>query len=187
MTAWVDLVTKMTFVLVLPLLFGLALADLRTGKAVVPFPLQAVRLTEGTSFYAAQQLNTKYLLMLDPDRLLYSFRKTAGIDTSATPYGGWEAPNVELRGHFVGHYLSAMAMTWASTGNEDVRKNMNYVIDELEKCQDKIGTGYLSAFPTSFFDRLENLKAVWAPYYTIHKIMAGLFDQYRVTGNQKCH
>ena len=54
---------------------------------------------------------------------------------------------------------------------------------ELEKCQDKIGTGYLSAYPTSWFDRLESLKGVWAPYYTIHKIMAGLYDQYRIAGN----
>jgi hypothetical protein len=64
----------------------------------------------------AQQLNARYLAALDPDRLLHSFRTTAGLPSDAAPYGGWETPGVEVRGHFVGHYLSALAMAVNSTG-----------------------------------------------------------------------
>lgn len=85
------------------------------------FPMNELRLTPGSAFMQATQLNLEYLLMLDPDRLLYSFRVTANLSTQgAQPYGGWEAPNVELRGHFVGHYMSATAMMYASTGNVTV-------------------------------------------------------------------
>ncbi|XP_065196675.1 uncharacterized protein LOC135828155 [Sycon ciliatum] len=148
------------------------------------FPMVDVQLTMGSAFMQATELNLEYLLMLEPDRLLYSFRVTANLSTQgAQPYGGWEAPDVELRGHFVGHYLSATAMMRASTQNATIKKNMDYVVSELKKCQDAMKTGYLSAFPTSWFDRLENLKGVWAPYYTIHKIMAGLFDQHRLASN----
>ena len=64
----------------------------------------------------AQRRNVRYLAALDPDRLLHSFRLTAGLPAKAAPYGGWEAPGVEVRGHFVGHYLSALAMTVNATG-----------------------------------------------------------------------
>ncbi|KAL2238631.1 UNVERIFIED_CONTAM: hypothetical protein Sindi_1054800 [Sesamum indicum] len=131
----------------------------------------------------AQQTNLEYLLMLDVDRLVWSFRKTAGLETPGEPYGGWEAPNVELRGHFVGHYLSATAQMWASTHNAELREKMSSVVSALSDCQSKIGTGYLSAFPSELFDRFEALKEVWAPYYTIHKILAGLLDQYTLADN----
>ncbi|XP_024520380.1 uncharacterized protein LOC9659453 [Selaginella moellendorffii] len=74
-------------------------------------------------------------------------------------------------------------MTWASTHNLTIYENMNAVVAALAECQAKIGTGYLSAFPTSLFDRFEALESVWAPYYTIHKIMAGLLDQYTYAAN----
>ena len=92
------------------------------AEMIEEFPMTAIRLTNGSSFMQAAQLNLEYLLMLDPDQLLYSFRVTANLSTQgAKPYGGWEAPNIELRGHFVGHYLSATAMMYASTGNSAVR------------------------------------------------------------------
>lgn len=69
-----------------------------------------------------------------------------------------------------GHYMSATAQTWAATHNDTVKKRMDAVVTALKECQDKIGTGYLSAFPSEFFDRLEAVRAVWAPYYTIHKV-----------------
>ncbi|XP_017257288.1 uncharacterized protein LOC108226805 isoform X2 [Daucus carota subsp. sativus] len=141
-------------------------------------PLRNVRLGSNSIYGRAQQTNLEYLLMLDVDRLVWSFRKTASVPTPGCPYGGWEAPNVELRGHFVGHYLSASAQMWASTRNETLRKKMSAVVSVLSDCQVIIGTGYLSAFPSDFFERVEALKPVWAPYYTIHKIMAGLLDQY---------
>ncbi|XP_068641476.1 uncharacterized protein [Aristolochia californica] len=147
--------------------------------------LHDVRLSPNSQHSQAQQTNLNYLLMLDVDNLVWSFRKTAGLPTPGKPYGGWEGPTVELRGHFVGHYLSATAYMWASTHDEDVNKKTTSLLSALDECQQKLGTGYLSAFPPEFFDRFENLKSVWAPYYTIHKILAGLLDQYTLAGNEQ--
>ncbi|KAJ0731951.1 putative six-hairpin glycosidase superfamily, beta-L-arabinofuranosidase, GH127 [Helianthus annuus] len=148
-------------------------------------PLSDVRLDLDSIYGQAQRTNLEYLLMLDVDRLVYSFRVTSGLPTVGKAYGGWESPHQELRGHFVGHYLSASAQMWASTGNTTQKKKMTAVVSSLAACQDKIGTGYLSAFPSEFFDRFEAIKRVWAPYYTIHKIMAGLVDQYVLAGNSQ--
>ncbi|KAI3449928.1 hypothetical protein Pfo_006593 [Paulownia fortunei] len=145
--------------------------------------LHDVRLDPNSIHGLAQQTNLQYLLMLDVDRLVWSFRKTAGMETLGEPYGGWEAPDVELRGHFVGHYMSASAQMWASTHNADLREKMSSVVSALSDCQSKMGTGYLSAFPSELFDRFEALQEVWAPYYTIHKILTGLLDQYTLAGS----
>uniref|UniRef100_A0ACD5YPF5 Uncharacterized protein n=1 Tax=Avena sativa TaxID=4498 RepID=A0ACD5YPF5_AVESA len=147
--------------------------------------LHDVRLEPGTVYWQAQQTNLQYLLLLDADSLVWSFRAQAGLQATGKPYGGWEGPSVELRGHFVGHYLSATAKMWASTHNGTLGAKMSSIVDTLYDCQKKMGTGYLSAFPTEFFDRAEALTTVWAPYYTIHKIMQGLLDQYAVAGNSK--
>ncbi|XP_077214745.1 uncharacterized protein LOC143849566 [Tasmannia lanceolata] len=153
------------------------------GNFLNEVSLHDVRLYPDSIHGHAQQTNLEYLLMLDVDSLVWSFRKTAGFPTIGTPYGGWEAPNVELRGHFVGHYLSATAQMWASTHNDTLNKKMSLVVSALDACQKKMGTGYLSAFPSEQFDRVEAIKPVWAPYYTIHKILAGLLDQYSFAGN----
>ncbi|PWA74269.1 alpha-L-arabinofuranosidase B, arabinose-binding domain-containing protein [Artemisia annua] len=155
------------------------------GEFLREVSLSDVRLDADTIYGRAQQTNLEYLLMLDVDRLVYSFRKTAGLPNIEVAYGGWEAPDQELRGHFVGHYLSASAQMWASTGNNTLKKKMTAVVSALAECQEKIGTGYLSAFPSEFFDRFEAIEPVWAPYYTIHKIMAGLVDQYVLAGNNR--
>jgi DUF1680 family protein len=123
------------------------------------------------------------MLGLDPDRLLHMFRVTAGLPSSAQPYGGWEAPINELRGHFTGHYLSACALMFAQTGDETVKQRGTQLIVELGKCQQALGDGYLSAFPRELFERLRNGKRVWAPFYTYHKIMAGLLDSYLLMHN----
>ena len=73
--------------------------------------------------------------------------------------------------HDEGHYLSATAQMWASTHNNTLRNKMKSLVTVLKECQDQMGTGYLSAFPSEFFDRFEALKPVWAPYYTIHKVL----------------
>ncbi|KAL9256424.1 hypothetical protein AKJ16_DCAP13215 [Drosera capensis] len=145
--------------------------------------LHDVRLDPESVHGLAQQTNLEYLLMLDVDRLLWSFRKTAGLPMVGSPYGGWEAPDIELRGHFVGHYLSATAHMWASTHNQALKEKMTTLVSALKECQDKMGTGYLSAFPSELFDRVEAIQPVWAPYYTIHKVMAGLLDQHTLAGN----
>lgn len=149
-----------------------------------PFSLKQVRLLDGP-FKHAQELNHKYLLELDADRLLHNFRVNAGLPSSAKPLGGWEEPKCEVRGHFVGHYLSACALMYASTGDEKLKEKAAYLVAELAKCQDKIGSGYLSAYPEEFIDRVEAGKQVWAPWYTLHKIYAGLIDLYVVCDNQQ--
>ncbi|GBG69117.1 hypothetical protein CBR_g3815 [Chara braunii] len=150
-----------------------------------PVELHDVRLHPDSPQGMAQETNLDYLLMLDVNRLVWSFRKTAGLLLQDRPYGGWEDPKSELRGHFVGHYLSASAMMWASTGNRRLFERMKDLVEALAECQKAIGSGYLSAFPEEFFDRFEAIKPVWAPYYTIHKIMAGLLDQYLFVGNKQ--
>ena len=141
------------------------------------FPLEEVRLLDGP-FKHAMDLDKAYLLALDPERLLRTFRLNAGLPSTAAPLKGWEAPSGELRGHFMGHYLSALAMMYASTGDEQFKARGNLIVKALAECQDKLGSGYLSAYPETFIDRVEARKQVWAPYYTLHKIFAGLEDMY---------
>ena len=100
--------------------------------------------------------------------------------------GGWEAPDCELRGHYTGgHYLSAVALMYASTGDETLKTNGNAVVAELAKCQDALKSGYLSAFPLEFFDRLREREKVWTPFYTLHKIIAGHLDIDLYCGNEQ--
>src|SRR5436309_8845415 len=118
----------------------------KVPPAARSFDLKEVRLLDGP-FREAMLRDQKYLLALDPDRLLHNFRITAGLPSAAKPLGGWEAPNVELRGHFVGHYLSACAMMIRSTGDPVLKANADRVVAGLAECQAKLGSGYLSAFP----------------------------------------
>ncbi|MEG9435089.1 glycoside hydrolase family 127 protein [Edaphobacter sp. HDX4] len=156
---------------------------LEMNGRVMPFPLASVRLLKG-DFKRSADINEKYLDSLRVDRLLHSFRVTANITSSAIPYGGWELPTSELRGHFVGgHYLSAVAFAYAGSGNTALRDKGNQVVAGLAACQKANGNGFLSAYPTEFFQRLADGRGVWAPFYTYHKIMAGLIDMYLQTGN----
>ena len=111
------------------------------------------------------------------------FRVTAGLPSSAEPLGGWEAPNNELRGHFTGHYLSACALLFAHADDTAMKSRGDTLVAELAKCQAKFGNGYLSAFPEELFDRLRANQPAWAPFYTLHKIMAGMLDMHVLTGN----
>jgi len=154
----------------------------RVSLAAQPFPLAEVRLLDGP-FKHALELDRDYLLSLDPDRLLHTFRLNAGLPSTAKPYGGWEEPKGELRGHFTGHYLSACALMYAATGDERVREKGRAVVAGLAACQAALGSGYLSAFPETFIDRVEHLRPVWAPYYTLHKIFAGLLDMHSLAGD----
>jgi len=153
------------------------------------FELGDVRLLEGP-FRDAMLRDQKYLLALDPDRLLHNFRVNAGLPSAAEPLGGWEAPDVELRGHSVGHYLSALALMYAGTGDAAFKTRADMIVAELQKIQQAMPSrgfhpGYLSAFPEEFFDRVEKRQRVWAPYYTLHKIMAGLLDVHGLCGNRQ--
>lgn len=150
--------------------------------AAMPFDLHDVRLLPGLQL-TALEVNKKYMMGLSPDRLLHVFRVNAGLASTAKPYGGWEAPINELRGHFVGHYMSACALMAAQTGDDAVKARGAEIVAGLAPCQAALGGGYLSAFPKEYFERLKSRQRVWAPFYTYHKIMAGLLDSYTLSGN----
>jgi DUF1680 family protein len=157
----------------------------KVSIAARAFPLRNVRLLDGP-FKDAMERNRRYLHELDSGRLLHNFLVNAGLPSSAAPLGGWEEPKVELRGHFVGHFLSGCALTYAATGDEALRRKADAVVSELVRCQKALGAaGYLSAFPEEFIDRVIQGKRVWAPWYTLHKIMAGLLDMYTLCGNKQ--
>jgi hypothetical protein len=159
-----------------------AIADKVPWK-VQPFALTQVQLHDDL-FKKAMEINRRYLHVLPNDRLLHSFRLTAGLPSSAQPLGGWEAPDCELRGHYTGgHYLTACALTYSSTRDEELKTKANAMVSELARCQKKLGTGYLGAYPSNFYDRLRDGERVWAPFYTYHKIMAGHLDMYLHCGN----
>jgi hypothetical protein len=161
----------------------------KVSAKAYPFDLKDVRLLDGP-FRDAMLRDQQYLLSLDLDRLLHNFRVTAGLPSTAKPLGGWEAlgvegtPDSELRGHSTGHFLSACALMYSSTGDQRFKTRVQYVVAELAKVQQAMPSrgfnpGFLSAYPEEFFDRVDKQQQrVWAPYYTLHKIMAGLLDVY---------
>lgn len=147
-----------------------------------PFPMTDVRLLP--SFWKdTMELDRSFLYALPNERLAHNFRVTAGIPSSADPLGGWEAPDCELRGHYVGHYLSSCALMHASTGDRFIATKADELVSMLAECQAK--DGYLGAYPANFYDRLRRHEPVWAPFYTYHKIVAGLIDMYQHTGNRQ--
>ena len=150
------------------------------------FPLSQVRLRPGI-FLQQLESNQSFIESLPNDRLLHTFRLTAGIPSTAEPLGGWEHPRGELRGHFAGgHVLSAIALLHAATCDDAIKQKGDALVAELAKCQQKLNQdGYLSAYPTSFYDRLKEGKRVWAPFYTYHKILAGHLDMYTLCGNEQ--
>ena len=161
--------------------------------AVQSFSLEDVRLLDGP-FKDAMNRNARWLLELEPDRFLAWFRKEAGLEPKAEVYGGWE--KMTIAGHSLGHYLSACAMMYAATGQPVYKDRTDYIVDQLAACQDASGSGYLSAFPggkkafaevsrgeirSAGFD----LNGIWVPWYTQHKLIAGLRDTYQYTHNPK--
>jgi DUF1680 family protein len=154
----------------------------KAPRRVQPFSMQDVRLLP--SFWKdTMELNRGFLYSIPNDRLLHNFRITAGLPSTAAPLGGWEAPDCELRGHYVGHYLSACALLHASTGDEAIRGKADDLVAGMALCQEK--SGYLGAYAATYYDRLRQNQRVWAPFYTYHKILAGLIDMYQHTGNKQ--
>jgi len=159
---------------------------------VLPFALTDVKLLEGP-FLHATELDAKTLLNYEPDRLLSSFYSEAGLKPKADHYMGWE--NESLAGHSLGHYLSACSMMYQTTGNKLFLDRVNYIVGELKIVQSANGNGYIGAFSKGkkiFEDEVArgnirssgfNLNGIWSPFYTEHKIMAGLRDAYRYCGN----
>jgi uncharacterized protein len=157
---------------------------------VKEFPLNQVKLLDGP-FKDAMDRDIAWLKSVNADRLLVAFRKTAGLPATAKPYGGWEGSDEKMdgiRGHYLGHYLSACAKAYVNTGDKDIKTRIDYIIKELTLCQDKIGDGYIGAFPETMFDDLNQGKDVrWVPWYTMHKIFAGLFDVYNYASNPQVY
>jgi hypothetical protein len=161
---------------------------------VYPFSLDQVTLLDGP-FKHATDLNEKILLSYIPDRLLAKFRTESGLKAKALAYSGWE--NETIAGHSLGHYLSACSQMYLTTGNIEFLNRVSYIIDELEECQNSLGNGYIGASPGAmkiFEDEISkgvikssgfDLNGLWAPIYTQHKILAGLIDTYKNTGNKK--
>lgn len=159
-----------------------------------PLPLSAVRVTGGP-LKQAQALNADYLLRLEPDRLMAYYRKRAGLEPKAEGYPGWDGDGKNLTGHIAGHYLSAVSLMFAATGDPRFKARADYIVEEMKLVQDKNGDGYLGAveglrekfaevakgnIKSTFFD----LNGLWSPWYTLHKTYAGLRDAYRYTHNR---
>jgi DUF1680 family protein len=162
--------------------------DGTAGRAAA-LPLQKVELLD-SPFKQNQARNTDYLLFLDPERMLRSFRLNYGERSTAQPIGGWEKPDSQIRGHVTGHLMSGLALTYANTGNEAARARGRYLVSQLAALQARAPAagfhpGYLSAFPEFYFDWLERGQPVWSPYYMIHKYLAGMIDQYQLAGDDQ--
>ncbi len=158
------------------------------------FPLSQVKLLPGSIFHQARLLDSAYLLSLEPDRLLHRFHLHAGLEVKGEIYRGWESDG--LSGHTLGHYLSACAMMYASTGADAFKQRTDYIVSELARCQQARKTGYVGAIPNedSIFYKVKrgiiktagfDLNGGWSPWYTVHKVMAGLADVYVHTGNEQ--
>lgn len=158
------------------------------------FPLSELRLLEGSIFKHAMDKDAEWLLDLEPDRLLHRFRLNAGLQPKGANYGGWET--MSISGHTLGHYLSACSMMYAASGDKRFKERVEYIVRELDECQQARKTGYIGGMPgedklwkeissgdirTEGFD----LNGGWVPWYTLHKLWAGLIDAYRYVGSEK--
>ena len=150
------------------------------------FQLQDVQLLD-SDFKNAMNLYKSYILSLNPDRLLSPYLKEAGLISKASNYPNWESTGLD--GHIGGHYLSALSLMYASTGDSKIKEKLDYVIDELERCQNAAGNGYISGIPNgkaiwkeisegNIRSSLFGLNDRWVPLYNIHKIYSGLRDAY---------
>jgi len=159
-----------------------------------PLPLSAVRLTGGPLKHA-QDLDAEYLLKLEPDRMMAYYRQRAGLEPKAQGYGGWDGDGRNLTGHIAGHYLSAVSLMYAATGDGRFKERADYLVREMKEVQDKHGDGYLGALANGKEQFIEvsrgnirsggfDLNGLWSPWYVLHKTFAGLGDAYRQTGNR---
>src|SRR6478609_899179 len=163
------------------------------GLKAYTFSLSDVKLTGGP-FLKAMEADKKYLLTIEPNRLLHRFHKNAGLPMQGAVYGGWEHEG--LSGHTLGHYLSAISMVYAATGEEEFKRRSDFIVHELKLCQDARKTGYVGGIEKedSIFGLVAkgqikssgfDLNGGWSPWYTVHKVMAGLADAYMLTGNRE--
>lgn len=149
---------------------------------LVDFDMKNITLLDPYELNAFK-LETEYLMSLDADRLLKGFCERAGVELDAEKYGGWETSAIQ--GHTLGHYITAVAQAYASSGDESLKEISDYMVSVLAKCQDD--SGYLAAIPESHYDQIEsgNTSGTWVPWYSLHKILAGVIAVYEFTGNDE--
>ena len=178
--------------LILAFILSTSLAKAQNAPQVSYFPLQNVKLLD-SPFLQAQQTDLHYILALNPDRLLAPFLREAGLTPKAPSYTNWE--NTGLDGHIGGHYISALSMMYAATGDTAVYNRHNYMMDELHRAQQAVGTGFIGGTPGSLQLWKEiktgniraggfDLNGKWVPLYNIHKTYAGLRDAYLYAGSE---
>lgn len=158
---------------------------------VESFDLKDVRLLPGR-FRENMMRDSAWMVSIDVNRLLHSFRTTAGVFAgreggymTVKKLGGWESLDCELRGHTTGHLLSAYGLMYAATGSDIFKLKGDSLVNGLAEVQKALGNGYLSAFPEELINRNLRGTSVWAPWYTLHKLFSGLIDQYLYAGNAK--
>ena len=157
----------------------------RPTPAALPFALEDITILDPDLLRMRRQ-TLDYMLALDFDRLLHNFRLNAGLPSSAAPLYNRESPTNGWRGHYVGHFLSASGQMYATTRDARIKSKADAIVAELAKCQARLGEqGYLSAFPESSFDDLEQGRPAAVIWYALHKIMAGLLDAHEHLQNQQ--
>ena len=153
-----------------------------------------VKVTGGV-FRDRMNVDKRYLLELDSQCLLQNFYLEAGIimpglqmvpdPTKANLHWGWEAPVCQLRGHFLGHWLSAAAAFIATDGDSDLKVKLDFIVSELARCQELNGGKWVGSIPQKYMNRLARPEYIWSPQYTMHKTVMGLVDAYRYAGNKQ--
>lgn len=157
-----------------------------------PFVLSQVHLLP-SRFQENMKRDSAWMMSIPVSSLLQSFRNTSGAWSNreggyitVKKLGGWESLDCDLRGHTTGHLLSAYATLYAQTGSAAVKAKADSIVNGLAEVQQAYGRdGYLSAFAEGLIDRNIQGKSVWAPFYTLHKIVQGMIDQYQLCGNEK--
>ena len=150
------------------------------AKNIQDFKLDEVRVKDAYIQNALEK-ELQYLRSYDADRLTAGFKEVNHIRPKAEKYPGWES--TEIRGHSLGHYMTAVSQAVAQTGDKELKEKLDYLVEELAEAQ--LENGYLSAFPEVLFDNVENKKPCWVPWYTMDKIIAGLTAAYVLAGNKK--
>ncbi|HAX52182.1 MAG TPA: hypothetical protein DCX82_09640 [Lachnospiraceae bacterium] len=166
-----------------------------TIPAVTAMDGGETHLTAGSEFYSAMEYAVTYFKSVNDDEMLYNFRVAAGLDTrGAKAMEGWDSMECLLRGHTTGHYLSALALCYRETKDGEILCKLQYIVEELGRCQKVFSglpgyqEGYLGAYPEEQYDLLEKgakYPDIWAPYYTLHKLLAGMLEAYYWTENKK--
>ena len=146
-------------------------------------------------FHNRIDINRSYLKELDDTALLQNYYFEAGIIipgmmTVSEPektnlHWGWEAPTCQLRGHFLGHYMSAAAAVIANEKDEILEAKLRHIVSELRRCQLANGGRWAASIPEKYFEIMTTGVYIWSPQYTVHKLLMGLLDTYKYTGNKE--